>query len=135
MTQTLVAALMWALVASLLIVRRKRADRSITYAAITIAIAMTLNVDDIYTVVDPLLGGTNVATLLADALLMTGLFFLGRGVMKSGEYRPTLVRAAVSAPTLVISLSAIAVTFLFIDRGPTTTQFMNDFGAQPAAAA
>ena len=38
MTQTLVAALMWALVASLLIVRRKRADRSITYAAIAIAI-------------------------------------------------------------------------------------------------
>ena len=44
MIQTLVATLMWALVASLLIFRRKRADRSITYAAITIAIAMTLNV-------------------------------------------------------------------------------------------
>ena len=42
MTQTLVAVLMWALVASLLIVRRKRADRSITYAAIAIAIATFL---------------------------------------------------------------------------------------------
>ena len=135
MIQTLVATLMWALVASLLIFRRKRTDRSITYAALAIAIAMTMNVDGIYTVVDPLLGGTNFATLLADALLMTGLFFLGRGVMKSGEYRPTLVRAAVSAPMLVISLSAIAVTFLFIDRGPTTTQFMSDLGAQPATAA
>jgi hypothetical protein len=98
MIQTLVATLMWALVASLLIFRRKRTDRSITYAALTIAIAMTLNVDAIYTAVDPLLGGTNIATLIADALLMTGLFFLGRGVMKSGEYRPTLVRAAVSIP-------------------------------------
>ncbi|WP_297105076.1 hypothetical protein [Tessaracoccus sp.] len=98
MIQTLVATLMWALVASLLIFRRKRTDRSITYAAITIAIAMTLNVDGIYTVVDPRLGGTNIATLIADALLMTGLFFLGRGVMKSGEYRPRFVRAAVSAP-------------------------------------
>jgi hypothetical protein len=135
MIQTLVATLMWALVASLLSFRRKRTDRSITYAALAIAIAMTMNVDAIYTVVDPLLGGTNIATLIADALLMTGLFFLGRGVMKSGEYRPTLVRAAVSAPMLVISLSAIAVTFLFIDRGPTTTQFMNDFGTQPATAA
>ena len=48
---------------------------------------MTLNVDDIYTVVDPLLGGTNIATLIAEALLMTGLFFLGRGLMKSGEFR------------------------------------------------
>jgi hypothetical protein len=99
MIQTLVATLMWALVASLLIFRRKRTDRSITYAALTIAIAMTLNVDAIYTAVDPLLGGTNIATLIADALLMTGLFFLGRGVMKTGEYRPRLVRAAVSAPS------------------------------------
>lgn len=114
MIQTLVATLMWALVASLLIFRRKRTDRSVTYAALTIAIAMTLNVDGIYMAVDPLLGGTNIATLLADALLMTGLFFLGRGVMKSGEYRPAIVRAAVSAPMLVISLSAIAVTFLFM---------------------
>ena len=67
MIQTLVATLMWALVASLLIFRRKRTDRSITRAAFTIAIAMTMNVDGIYTVVDPLLGGTNIATLIADA--------------------------------------------------------------------
>ena len=134
MIQTLVATLMWALVASLLIFRRKRTDRSVTYAALTIAIAMTLNVDGIYTVVDPLLGGTNIATLIADALLMTGLFFLGRGVMKSGEYRPRLVRAAVSAPVLLIALLAITASFLFIDRGTTTTRFMSDLGAQPAAA-
>ena len=135
MIQTLVATLMWALVASLLIFRRKRADRSITYAALSIAIAMTLNVDRIYAVIDPLLGGTNIATLIADALLMTGLFFLGRGVMKTGEYRPTLVRTAVSVPMLLVALFAMTALFLFIDRGATTTQFMNDLGAQPAAAA
>ena len=135
MIQTLVATLMWALVASLLIFRRKRADRSITYAAITIAIAMTLNVDTIYTAVDPLLGGTNIATLIADALLMTGLFFLGRGVMRTGECRPRLVRAVVSIPMLAVSLLAITVTFLFIDRGTTTTQFRSDLGDEPAAAA
>lgn len=45
MIQALVATLMWALVASLLIFRRKRADRSITYASFTIAVAMTLNVE------------------------------------------------------------------------------------------
>ena len=38
MIQTLIATLMWALVASLLIFRRKRADRSVTYAAITVAV-------------------------------------------------------------------------------------------------
>jgi len=134
MIQTLVATLMWALVASLLIFRRKRTDRSVTYAAITIAIAMTLNVDGIYAIIDPLIGGTNIATLIADALLMTGLFFLGRGVMKSGEYRPRLVRAAVSVPVLLVALLAITASFLFIDRGTTTTRFMSDLGAQPAAA-
>ena len=134
MIQMLVATLMWALVASLLIFRRKRTDRSITRAAFTIAIAMTLNVYGIYTVVDPLLGGTNIATLIADALLMTGLFFLGRGVMKSGKYRPRLVRAAVSVPVLLVALLAITAAFLFIDRGTTTTRFMSDLGAQPAAA-
>ncbi|MDF1480399.1 hypothetical protein PYV02_15060 [Leifsonia sp. H3M29-4] len=134
MIQTLVATLMWALVASLLIFRRKRADRSITYASVTIAVAMTLNVDAIYLATDPLLGGTNVTTLVADGLLMTGIFFLGRGVMKADEYRPRFVRAAVGIPVLVISLLAITTTFMFIDRGATTTRFMIDFGAQPAAA-
>ena len=111
MTQILVAALMWVLVVSLLIVRRKRADRSITYASITIAVAMTLNVDAVYAAIDPVLGGTNIATLIADTLLMVGLFFLGRGVMHAGEYRPRLVRAAVSLPTLLVALAAIAVMF------------------------
>jgi len=134
MTQMLVAALMWVLVVTLLIVRRKRADRSITYASITITIAMTLNVDAVYTAIDPVLGGTNIATLIADTLLMTGLFFLGRGVMHAGEYRPRLVRAAVSLPTLLVALAAIMVMFTFIERGHTTTQFMADLGNQPATA-
>lgn len=134
MTQLLVAALMWVLVASLLIIRRKRADRSVTYAALTIAIAMTLNVDAVYETVDPLLGGGNIATLAADALLMVGLFFLGRGVMHTSEHRPRLVGAALSTPVLLVSLAAITVAFCFIDRGTTTTRFMVDLGAQPATA-
>lgn len=134
MIQMLVATLMWALVASLFLFHRKRTDRSITHAAFTIAIAKTLNIDGIYTVVHPLLGGTSVATLIADALLMTGLFFLGRGVMKTGEYRFRLVRAAVSAPVLLVALLAITAAFLLIDRGTTTTRFMSDLGAQLAAA-
>lgn len=135
MIQALVATLMWALVASLLIFRRKRADRSITYASFTIAVAMTLNVDAIYLATDPLLGGTNVTTLVSDGLLMTGIFFLGQGVMKVDEYRPRLVRVAVGVPVLLTSLLAITTTFVFIDRGTTTTRFMIDLGAQPAAAA
>lgn len=134
MIQTLVAALMWALVASLLILRRGRTDRNITYSALTIAIAMTLNVDAIYVVVDRVLGATNLATLLSDGLLMIGLFFLGRAAMKAGEYRPRLVRAAVGPSALFIALLGASVTFMFIDRGSTTVNFMIDLGAQPWAA-
>ena len=124
----LVAGVMWTLVASLLILRRGRADRSITYAAVAIALAMTLNIDDIYLAIDPALSGTNLVTLASDALLMTGLFFLGRG------YRPQLVKIAVGLPALVVALTCVAVLFFFIDRGETTTEFMRDLGAHPAAA-
>lgn len=134
MIQMLVAALLWVLVASLLIIRRKRADRSITRAAIAIAVAMTFNVDAVYLTVDPLLGGTNIATLISDAVLMIGLFFLGRAVMHTGEYRPRIVRLALGLPILLLSLAAIVGAFSFIYRSHSTTRFMVDLGAQPATA-
>ncbi len=134
MIQVLVASVMWTLVASLLILRRGRTDRSVTYAAVAIAFAMTLNVDDIYLAIDPALSGTNLVTVASDALLMTGLFFLGRGVMRAGDYRPQPVKIAVGLPALVVALTCVAVLFFFIDRGETTTEFMRDLGAHPAAA-
>ena len=133
--QTFVAVLMWLLVASLLILRRGRAERSITYAAITIAVAMTINVDAVYQPIDALLGGSNVATLIGDCALMVGIFFLGRGIMKAGEYQPGPVRIALGPAALLVALSGVVVAFLLIDRGATTTNFMIDLGAQPAAAA
>lgn len=135
MIQTLVATLMWVLVASLLILRRGRTDRSITYAAVAIALAMTLNVDGVYLAIDVVLSGTNLVTLASDALLMIGLFFLGRGVMKAGDYRPRLVKIAVGLPALIVALVCVTAMFFFIDRGKTTTEFMSDLGAHPAAAA
>ncbi len=134
MTQAIVALLMWMLVLSLLTLRRGRTDHSITYAAILIAVAMTLNIDDVYLWIDPLLGDTNLATLISDGLLMTGLFFLGRGVMHAGQYRPGLVRFTVGVPALIVALAAIITLFFFINRGDTTTTFMMDLGAQPVAA-
>jgi hypothetical protein len=133
--QIVVAVLMWLLVASLLILRRRRAERSITYAAITIAVAMTINVDAVYRPLDALLGGSNVATLIGDCALMVGIFFLGRGIMKAGEYQPGLVRIALGPTTLLVALGGVLVAFSLIDRGATTTNFMIDLGAQPAAAA
>lgn len=126
---------MWALVAVLLILRRGRADRSITYSAVTIAVAMTLNIDVVYIWVDGLLGGTNVATLIADLALMVGIFFLGRGVAKATQDKRRVVQIALGRTLLVVAVAGVAASFLLIDRGESTTTFMLDLGAQPAAAA
>jgi hypothetical protein len=134
-TAILVATLMWSLVASLLILRRGRAERNITYAALTIAIAMTLNIDLVYLALDRLAGGTNGVTLAADIALMFGIFFLGRGVMKASEHHPWAVRLALNRFALGIALLATLIAFFLIDRGGTTTSLMLDLGEQPASAA
>ncbi|WP_457100701.1 hypothetical protein [Microbacterium sp. P5_E9] len=135
MIQVLVSVLMWLLVASLLILRRDRTDHSITYSAVTIAVAMTLNIDAVYTWVDPMLGGTNIVTLLADLALMIGIFFLGRGVAKASEYTPRVIKVTLGRTVLTAALVGAVVSFALIDRGATTTTFMLDYGAQPAAGA
>lgn len=135
MIQVLVSCVMWTLVASLLILRRGRTDHSITYASAIIAFSMTLNIDPVYLAIDPLFGGTNLITLAGDALLMIGLYFLGRGVLRAGEYRPRPVRISISMPTLVIALVCVTTMFSFADRGTTTTTFMSDYGHQPLAGA
>jgi hypothetical protein len=134
-TAVLVTALMWLLVASLLILRRGRAERTITYAALTVAIAMTLSTDWVYRVLDSLAGGANLVTLVADLALMAGVFFLGRGVLKASEHQPWAVRLALGQFTLITALVCAVVVFILIDRGGTTTSFMLDLGEQPAAAA
>jgi hypothetical protein len=133
-TAAIVAVLMWTLVASLLVLRRGRTERQVTYAALAIASAMTLSVDFVYKAVDELFDGSNWITLAADLTLMTGVFLLGRGVMKAFEYRPVLIRVALSRATLFAALGSAIVAFLLIDRGATTTNFMLDLGSQPAAA-
>ena len=135
MIPVLVSALMWLLLACLLIVRRGRGERSITYAAFIIAIAMTLNIDSVYVALDGIVGGTNLVTLVADLALTVGVFFLGRGVMKASDHQPRPVQLALGTPALATTLVCAIVAFFLIDRGSTTTAFMLDLGHQPAAAA
>ncbi|MBT2498550.1 hypothetical protein J7E25_05530 [Agromyces sp. ISL-38] len=135
MTATVVAGLMWLLVACLLVLRRRRVERGITYASLTIAVSMTLNIDPVYLTLDGLAGGTNFVTLVADLALMTGVFLLGRGVMKASDSPPRLARIALSRIVYLAAVLGATTAFLMIDRGTTTTNFMLDLGAQRAAAA
>jgi hypothetical protein len=134
MTANIVAAAMWLLAVSLLVLRRGRAERNITYAALTIAVAMTLNTDPVYRVLDRLAGGDNLVTLVADVALMIGVFFLGRGVMKASERQPRAVRLALGRVALVTAIMSAVVAFSLIDLGGTTTNFMLELGDQPPAA-
>jgi len=134
MTAIIVATAMWLLAASLLILRRGRSERNITYAALTIAVAMTLNTDPVYRPLDRLAGGDNLVTLMADVALMIGVFFLGRGVMKASERQPKTVRLALGRVALVTAILGAVVAFSLIDLGGTTTSFMLELGDQPAAA-
>lgn len=134
MIPVLVSALMWLLVASLLILRRGRAERNISYAALTIALAMTLNTDQVYRPLDKLAGGANFATLPADLALMVGVFFLGRGVLRASDQQSPAVRLALGRFVLVAAFIGAVGMFLLIDGGATTTNFMLDLGDQPSAA-
>lgn len=135
MIPLLVSALMWLLVASLLILRRGREERTITYAALTIAIGQTLSIDAVYEALDRLVGGINMLNLVADLALMIGVFFLGRGVAKASNPQPWAVRLALGRSTLATALVSVIVAFVLIDLRGTTTTFMLDLGDQLAAAA
>ncbi|MGI9824404.1 DUF6545 domain-containing protein [Agromyces sp. Marseille-Q5079] len=134
MTSVIVAGLMWLLVAALLVLRRGRVERSITWASVAIAISMTLNIDPVYVALDTAAGGSNAVTLVADLALMTGVFLLGRGVMKAADDPPRAVRIALSRVTFGVALVSATIAFLLIERGATTTSFMLDLGEQPATA-
>ncbi|MRG58787.1 hypothetical protein GE115_02705 [Agromyces sp. CFH 90414] len=135
MIAVIVSACMWLLVACLLVLRRGRVERSITYASFTIAVSITLNIDAVYLALDGWLGGTNLVTLAADLALMTGVFFLGRGVMKAADAPSRAVRIALGRLAFTIAVVSATVAFVLIDRRATTPEFMLDLGGQPATAA
>lgn len=134
MTAIVAAALMWALVIILLFFRRRRSSRTVTYSAVAIALSMTLNIDTLYVPFDRFLGGTNWGDLLANIALMVGIFFLGRGVTAAYDFSNIVTRLALGRGVLTVALAGVVISFMLVDHAHTSTQFMLDFGSQPAAA-
>ncbi|WP_424468073.1 hypothetical protein [Pseudoclavibacter helvolus] len=134
MISEVVAAFLWALVLAQLLRARRRKNHSVLYSALTITVSLTLNIDSVYLAVDAVLGGRNLADLIANALLMTGLYFLFLAVIGAAW---TVGARFVRTPLrwfLAASLAVITVTFFFIDAPRSSTSFMIDYGAQPAAS-
>lgn len=133
MAELIVSALMWALVVTLVVFRRARRERSVLYAALTIAVTMMLNNDDLYVVVDGWFGGRDLVHLLSAITLMIGVHYLAQGISRVGVHRSFGGR-----PARIALLAAIVVTtvsFLLVPhRGETTESFMAVYGGYPAAA-
>lgn len=132
MVVLIVSALMWALVVVLVLFRRARKERSVLYAAITIAVTMMLNDDDIYRAVDGWFGGRDIVHLISAITLMIGVHYLAQGISRTGVHR-----AFGGWPARVALAAAILVTtvafFLVPHRGETTDSFMRVYGDYPAA--
>ena len=133
MVELIVSTLMWALVLVLVIFRRARKERSVLYAAVTIAITMMLNDDDLYFVVDSWFGGRDIAHLISALTLMIGVYYLAQGISRAG-----VQRYLSGLPSQILLLVAVAVTavsfFMVPHKGVTTTSFMSEYGDYLAAA-
>lgn len=129
-----IAGCMWLLWLTFILLRRRRTRHTITWSAFAIALSMTLNLDPVFIAVDKLLGGNNWADLIGNGTLMIGLFLLARGVTYAHPFRTRYGRIALGSPALVMAVTIAAIAFVLIDRGETTTAFMAELGAQPAAA-
>jgi hypothetical protein len=135
MIQTIAAAVIWGLVLCLLPGVRSRSDQSIVVAAVTIATSLTLNIDSVYVVGDALLGGRNVLDLSSNMLMVVGIYFLSRAILRAADPSelPTLPdRFGLAILGLVVV--CLIVSFSFIDAPQSSTSFMAVYGGQWSAA-
>uniref|UniRef100_A0A942YCX3 Uncharacterized protein n=1 Tax=Neobacillus citreus TaxID=2833578 RepID=A0A942YCX3_9BACI len=108
-------------------------DRTLAVTFLLFSATIVTNVDPLYRVLDPLLGGFNLVTLLSDCLMVAGTSTLLWGVAKAvGASSPRLRNAIVVACAIVGVV--VVVAFTVLDKPPTTTTFMLDAGDHAAAA-
>ncbi|MBU8867872.1 hypothetical protein [Paenarthrobacter aromaticivorans] len=131
-----VAGLMVALTLVIVATRRHGKDTSILWASIQISISLLLNLNPVYVSADRLLGGRNYADLTANLLLLVGVYFLARAIHRAAS--PTSESGAsprvLGSAAVVVTVTVAAALFAFIDGPATSTAFMQEYGAQPAAA-
>jgi hypothetical protein len=131
----LVAIFMWLLVFILALRAHARPDNTMLSAAIFIAGSLTSNIDEVYLWINSLLPWANAVDLLANLLLVTGVYYLSvaisRGATKVGALREretVWMRRSAQVTGVVM-----AVSFSLIDDPNPSTAFMRDYGDQLAA--
>lgn len=113
----------------------RRSDHSILVAAVTIASALTLNIDPVYVAGDAVLGGRNVLDLCANILMVVGIYFLSRAILRAAD--PSELPATPDRFGLVVLglvVVGLITSFSLIDAPRTSAGFMLDYGGQWFAA-
>jgi len=135
MIQIVAAALIWLLVICLLPGIRVRRDHSVLTAAITISIALTLNIDQVYLSLDPALGGRNFVDPLANVSMVVGIHFLSRAIIRAATPDEAVEkRDSAGMILLAVVIVGLAASFSAIDTQGSSTRFMVDYGHQWPAA-
>ncbi|MEI2276074.1 hypothetical protein OHC50_01130 [Paenarthrobacter ilicis] len=135
MIQIAAAALIWLLVICLLPGIRVRRDHSVLTAAITISVALTLNIDQVYLGIDSVLGGRNFVDLLANVSMVVGIYFLSRAIIRAATPDETVEkRDTLGLILLTVVIVGLAASFSAIGTQGSSTRFMVDYGDQWSAA-
>ncbi|TYC96603.1 hypothetical protein FQ377_13845 [Arthrobacter echini] len=132
-----VAVFMWSLVFILALRARKRPDNSMLRASALIAASLTTNIDQVYVWVNAQLPWANALDLVANLLLIMGIYYLSSAITRGAirvaalrERRTIWMRGAAQATAVLM-----VVSFALIDDPDASTTFMRDYGDQVAAAA
>ncbi|BCW44661.1 MAB_1171c family putative transporter [Arthrobacter sp. StoSoilB5] len=135
MIQIVAAVLIWLLVVCLLPGIRKRRDHSVLTAAITISVALTLNIDQVYPGIDAYLGGRNFVDLLANISMVVGIYFLSRAIIRAATPDGRVEkRDGAGMVLLAVVIMGLAASFSAIVTQGSSTRFMVDYGDQWSAA-
>jgi hypothetical protein len=135
MIQEIAAAVIWCLALCLLPDLKRRKDKSILVAALTIATALSLNVDLIYIAGDRVLGSRNLLDLIANIFMVVGIYFLSRAILRAADVSETVdIHNRAGLSVLGIVVGALIVSFSLVDASRTSPSFMRDFGSQWPAA-
>ncbi|ASN19923.1 hypothetical protein [Arthrobacter sp. YN] len=135
MIQIVAAVLIWLLVICLVPGIRVRRDHSVLTAAITISVALTLNIDQVYVGIDSLLGGRNFVDLVANVSMVVGIYFLARAIIRAATPDETVEKRDSAGMILLAAvIVGLAASFSVIVTQGSSTRFMVDYGDQWPAA-
>lgn len=133
--QTLPALILWVVVAIRLIGLRFGWRLGILPAMSMVALGASLNIDEVYLAVDPLLGGWNLLNLIVHLLMGAGMTELSRLLLQaSGRAgRANMHVKILIATGFVLALVQVALLVMSDTQG-SATSFTDEFAANPTAA-